>query len=262
MNKEKTKFISLGSRLRGIVGISTLGVKPNFFDYTPKEREMIFRAKMILYPSRNYAQLFTTIGKRIFPSLETHLYAEEKIMQTTLFNMLEIPHPRTKFYYHLHHDGVLKEFSFPFIGKLPRHSAGGRGVFMISNQEDLDRYLKHCPVAYIQEHLPHTRDLRVILINYDPILAYWRESPPGDFRTNVYQGGRISFDDIPREAIVLAQESARKCRFDDVGLDLIKCRGKWYVIEANMKYGREGLKMKGLNLKQIILKKLLSGNIS
>jgi hypothetical protein len=44
-------------------------------------------------------------------------------------------------------------------------------------------------------------------------------------------------------------------------MDLINSRGTWYVIEANMKYGRKGLMMKGLDLKEIMRQKLLSGEI-
>jgi len=47
-----------------------------------------------------------------------------------------------------------------------------------------------------------------------------------------------------------------------MGLDFIQDKGKWYLIEANMKYGREGLKMRGLNLKEIIRKKMLSGELT
>jgi len=53
-----------------------------------------------------------------------------------------------------------------------------------------------------------------------------------------------------------------KCRFDDVGMDLIRYKNNWYVIEANMKYGRKGLNMKGLDIKQLIRKKLLLGELT
>ncbi len=254
-------FIALGSRLRGVPEVLTLGVKPNFLDYTPQQRDLIFGAEVILFPTLNYAQFFTTMGKKIFPSLETHLYADEKIKQTTLFYMLNIPHPRTRIYYHLHHQDILKEFSFPFIGKLARRSAQGRGVFKIHNPEELDIYLRLTRVAYVQEYLPHERDLRVVLINYQPILAYWRVSQSGNFRTNLSQGGKINFDDIPLEGIRIAQECARKCKFDDVGMDLINSHRKWYVIEANAKYGRKGLKIKGLDLKEVMRQKLISGTL-
>ena len=256
------KFIALGSRLSGIPEVLTLGVRPNFKDYAPDERELMLNSGIILFPTLNYAQFFSTMGKKIFPSLETHLYADEKIKQTTLFYMLGIPHPRTRFYYHLHHKDILKDFSFPFIGKLPRCSAQGRGVFKINSKEELDKYLALAKTAYIQEFLPHERDLRVVLINYQPVLAYFRKSRPGDFRTNIFQGGKMYFDDIPTQGIMTARESAIKCKFDDVGMDLIYYRDKWHVIEANMKYGRKGLKMQGLDLKDIFRELLLSGRIN
>ena len=258
MKREKKKFIALGRRLQGIPDVLTLGVKPNFYDYTPLERDLILNARMILYPTQNYAQFFTTMGKKIFPSLETHLYADEKIKQTTLFYMLGIPHPWTRIYYHLHHSDIIKDFHFPFVAKLPRASSQGKGVFKINCHEDLAAYLKLTKVAYIQEYLPHSRDLRVILINYQPVLAYWRVCPPGNFRTNIFQGGTVSFDDIPSDILKIAEDVARKCHFDDVGLDFINRNEKWYLIEANMKYGRQALAKKGMNLKEILRDKLIA----
>ncbi|MBW2609032.1 MAG: RimK family alpha-L-glutamate ligase [Deltaproteobacteria bacterium] len=261
MKRDNTSYIALGSRLLGIPEVLTLGVKPNFYDYTVHERELIFNSDTILYPTLNYAQFFTTIGKKIFPSLETYIYADEKIKQTTLFNMLDIPHPRTRVYYHLHHGDILKDFSFPFIAKLPRRSSQGRGIFKINNVEELEKYSRLTSVAYIQEYMPPERDLRVILINYSTVLAYWRESPSKTFKTNIFQGGSINFEDIPEDGLNLAREYSRRCRFNDVGLDMMDVNGKWYLIEANMKYGRKGLRLKGMNLKEILRERLLSGEL-
>jgi ribosomal protein S6--L-glutamate ligase len=255
-------YVAIGSRLMGVPEVLTLGVKPNFHDYLPNEKKLILNTCLILYPTLNYAQFLSTLGKKIFPSLETYLYADEKIKQTTLFAMLGLQHPRTRIYYHLHHSDIPKEFGFPFVAKIPRASAQGRGVFKIQNEKELEGYLRLTKVAYIQEYLPHKRDLRIILINYKPVLAYWRESQQGNFRTNLFQGGTIHFKDIPDEPLVLAQEYSRKCRFNDVGLDFIFHHNKWYLIEANMKYGRKGLKTAGLALKEIIRDKLLSGELT
>ena len=262
MEDDKYPFIALGSRLKGVKEVLTLGVRPNFLDYTPEQRKLILDARLILFPTLNYAQFFTTLGKKIFPSLETYLYADEKIKQTTLFCMLGIPHPRTKIYYRRHHDEILKDFSFPFIAKIPRRSSRGRGVFKINNKKDLESYLMLTKTAYIQEYIPHKKDLRVVLINYDPVIAYWRIKKDGEFRTNLAQGGKISFMDVPEKAIYLAREWAQKCRFNDVGIDLIHYNDTWYVLEANMKYGRKGLVTKGMNIKEIFRKKLLSGELS
>ncbi len=256
------RYIALGSRLMGIPEVLTLGVKPNFLDYPPYERELILGSEIILYPTLNYAQFFTTMDKKIFPSLETYIYADEKIKQTTLFFMLGIPHPRTRVYFHLHHDNIGRDFDYPFIAKLPRRSSQGRGIFRISNGAELEDYLSLTPVAYIQEYIPHERDLRVILVNYKPVLAYWRERPSVDFKTNVYQGGTIHFQGIPDDGIYMAQTYAKKCKFNDVGLDMMYVKGEWYLIEANMKYGRKGLKLRGMDLKEIFREKLLSGELT
>ncbi len=261
MDEALTRFVAIGSRLKGVPEVLTLGLKPNFQDYTTAEKEALYNARLVLYPTLNYAQFLTTLGKKIFPSLETYLYADEKIKQTTLFYMAGIPHPHTRIYYSLHRKEILYDFAFPFIGKIPRNSARGRGVFKIENRKELDHYLNLTKIAYIQEYLPHERDLRVVIIQDEPILSYWRVSRPGDFRTNLSQGGKMDFDHIPGEGVKVALDAARKSRFNDVGLDLIYSGNRWFVIEANMQYGRKGLRMKGFDLKQVLRERLLSGKL-
>lgn len=261
MQQVYPKYVALGSRLVGIPEVETLGVKPNFHDYTQHEIEKIHAAECILYPSLNYAQYFTTMGKKIFPSVETYLYAGQKMKQTTLFNMLSIPHPKTKIYLKREFGSIENEFPFPFIAKIPRASSRGRGVFKITGSAELGEYLEKTKFAYIQEFIPHEKDLRVVLINYEPVLTYWRILPDGDFRTNLFQGGVIDFDNIPHDAVELAGEFARKCNFNDVGLDMLRCNGAWYLIEANMQYGREGFRKKNLVLKEVIRRKLLAGTL-
>ena len=72
----------------------------------------------------------------------------------------------------------------------------------------------------------------------------------------------MEFDGIPEDAVHLACKTARSCNFNDVGLDLIRSKGKWYLIEANMKYGRKGLRMRGMDLKVIMRDKLVSGELT
>jgi ribosomal protein S6--L-glutamate ligase len=257
----KAPYIALGSRLRGIPEVITLGVKPNFPDYTAEERNLIAKAPAVLYPTLNYAQYFTTIGKKIFPSIETYLYADDKIKQTTLFSMLDIPHPRTRFYFRPRAEIIMQDFSFPFVAKIPRASARGRGVFLVHNPDELKQYLHTSRIAYIQEYLTHDRDLRVVLINYKVIIAYWRLQASGDFRTNLHQGGTMDFNNIPAAALRLAEKYARACRFNDVGLDFLHSNNTWHLIEANMQYGRMGLTQKGIVLKEEIGKMLLAGEL-
>ena len=261
MEQVQHQYVAIGSRLVGVPEVLTLGVKANFHDYSPLEQQQILGARIILYPTLNYSQLFSTMGKRIFPSVETYLYADEKMKQTNLFNMLSIPHPRTRFYLQREFSRIENDFAYPFIAKIPRASARGRGVFKITDSMELERYLLKTKIAYIQEYIPHRKDLRVILINYEPVLAYWRIRSSEDFRTNLHQGGAIDFENVPHKIMPMVQEFARMCNFNDVGLDLLENGGNWYLLEANMQYGREGFKRKKMVLKEIIREKILAGTL-
>jgi len=135
--------VALGSRLRQCKNVTTLGVRPNFSDYSHAEQALIEKAGAIFYPTSFYADLFSAMGKKIFPSVHTYRFAQDKIRQTALFSLLNIPHPRTKiFYARRQRQKVLSEFDFPFIAKIPRGSSLGRGVFLIHNDQELEGLLR------------------------------------------------------------------------------------------------------------------------
>jgi ribosomal protein S6--L-glutamate ligase len=254
--------IAFSHRYKECPDVAVIQTRPNFSDYTAEEKELIRTAEKVYYPTPFYVDLFMTMGKAIFPGRETYVYSGDKIKQTTLFELLRIPHPRTRIYYGEQKKRIHKDFSFPFIAKIPRGSSMGRGVFLIRNKEELTRYLHRSPVAYVQEYLPLDRDLRVIAINNQMILSYWKMAPPGEFRNNLAQGASIDFNEIPEDALAFAVEVTRKCHFDDVGLDLCHTPEKgWMVLEANMNYGLQGLKEKGLDIRLVLRDLMVQGRI-
>ena len=93
------KVIALEARLRNCKNVLTLGVRPNFSDYSPREAELIRKADKIYYPTAFYADLFDAMGKATFPSYHTYKCAQDKIKQTALFDLLNLPHPRTRVFY-------------------------------------------------------------------------------------------------------------------------------------------------------------------
>ncbi len=259
--EEKKLRISLGKRLRSCPSFRSFGVMSNWEDYDFHVKELIQSADEIFYPSPLYDPLFRSLGKRVFPR-SYYYFMGNKIRQTDLFRLLEISHPRTRVYYGRHRQKrVLEDFSFPFVAKTPVGSSQGKGVFFIQNEEALMSYLNAHNPAYIQEYLPIDRDLRVVLIQGHVVHAYWRIHSPGNFRNNVAQGARISFDDIPEEGLAFARNVACRCRFDDVGLDVCYAHGRYYVIEANMVFGFEGFRRAGMDfydvLKQMDIEGLL-----
>jgi len=253
--KRADRKIAFESRLKGCSNVITLGVKPNFTDYNEEETALIKRADTIYYPTDFYADLFDSITKRTFPSYQTYRFAQDKIKQTALFNLSGIPHPRTRVFYGKQQKSKICEyFNYPFIGKNPTGSAMGRGVFLIKNKQDLEEYLSCVKVAYIQEYLPIDRDIRVVVIGTRVVHAYWRIAASGEFRTNIAMGAKISLDPVPEQALELARHIAYNCRLNDVGIDIMYYKDKPYVLEANMKYGKEGFRKAGIDYLKLMEK--------
>jgi ribosomal protein S6--L-glutamate ligase len=254
--------VALGARLLQSKIVTTLGFKPNFCDYTDLEMGLIHRAPTIYWPTAFYAGLFSVMGKKTFPSVDNYAFALDKIKQTALFKLLDIPHPRTRIFYGKNQKKSITEFfSFPFIAKIPRGSSRGKGVFLIKTQKDLDDYLKIPGPAYIQEYLPVERDMRVIVIGRQIVLAFWRRAKNNEFRTNISQGGTIDFSDLSSRAMDLALDTARRCNWDDVGLDIMEYQEKPMVIEANMKYGTKGFKAAGIDYTKMLERLIVTGKI-
>lgn len=247
------KAIALEARLRHCRNVMTLGVRPNFSDYSHREADLIRKAQKIYYPTTFYAELFDAMGKITFPSYHTYKCVQDKIKQTALLNLLEIPHPQTRvFYGKRQKNAICDHFKFPFVAKVPRGSAMGRGVYLIKNNDDLRSYCSLSGPAYIQEYLPCDRDMRIVIIGKEIIHAYWRIAPEGEFRSNVAVGATIQLDPVPEQALDLALDTAKKCRWDDVGIDIIAHAGRLYVLEANMKYGREGFRQAGIDYTKLM----------
>ena len=247
------RALALEHRLRDCRNVRTLGVRTNFLDYTSEEILAIQQAPKIYYPSVFYADLFDAMGKDIFPSYHTYKCVQDKIKQTALFNLLNIPHPTTRvFYGQRRMEKIIRFFSFPLIAKIPRGSALGRGVFLVHDKEQLAEYLEQTPVAYIQEYLALNRDVRVVVIGREVVHAYWRVAAKGEFRSNVALGGKVSLEKVPQKARELALHTAQSCGWNDVGIDICEVNDQFVVLEANMKYGKEGFRQAGIDYIQLM----------
>ncbi len=258
----KTRALALESRLKQCKNVLTLGVKTNFEDYTDKEIQLILSAKKIYYPTTFYADLFDAIGKKTFPSYHTYKCVQDKVKQSALFKLAGLPHPKTRvFYGKRKHNLITEHFKFPFIAKQATGSALGKGVFLIQNREDLKAYTANRHVMYIQQYLPIDRDLRVVVMGNKVVCAYWRIAKKGEFRSNVSLGGTISFDHVPEKALELALETCRRCGWDDVGIDICEHDGRFYLIEANMKYGKAGFRAAGIDYYKMMERMIENGEI-
>ena len=251
-----SRKVVLGKRLRGSGELTPLGVRPNVEDYSDAELDLLRAADTVYYPSGLYEAVFLALGKRVFPA-NSHALLGDKIKQTALFTLLDIPHPRTRIYYGPGKAGrILRDFPLPFVAKVPRGSSQGRGVFLVRTAADLTRYLERASPAYIQEYLAIDRDLRVVVLDGKVLHAYWRIARPGEFRTNVTQGATVAFEGIPRDALQFAERVANRCGFGEAGLDIFPVNGRYLVLEANMMYGLQGFAAANLDAYALIRDRL------
>ncbi|MGD9310669.1 MAG: RimK family alpha-L-glutamate ligase [Desulfosarcina sp.] len=256
------QVLAMEARLRGCRNVRTIGVRPNFSDYSQEEKGWIRESATIYYPTAFYADLFDALGKATFPSYHTYKCVQDKIKQSALLQLAKLPHPRTRVFYGKRQKSKITQyFSYPFIAKEPRGSAMGRGVYLIANRDDLDAYIHNRHVAYIQQYLPIDRDIRAVVIGEQVVHAYWRIAAEGEFRTNVARGGRISLDPVPDAALALARRAAQRCRWNDVGIDICCHQGQYSILEANMKYGREGFRAAGIDYFQMMERMIDDGQI-
>ncbi|SFM99248.1 ATP-grasp domain-containing protein [Thermodesulforhabdus norvegica] len=208
-------------------------------------------ASDVFYPGQVLDPLFKALGKRVFPG-NFYSFMGNKIRQSLLFQWLGIPHPRTKIYYGARkEERILRDFSFPFVGKRAVGGSQGKEVFLIRDEKELETYLSLYHPAYVQEYIPASRDLRIVVFAGHVIHAYWRIGKPGDFRHNVSRGGSVEFENIPEDALEFARWVAERCGFDEVGLDILPRGESYLVLEANMVYGLEGFRRRGLDINKI-----------
>ncbi|MFP4349081.1 MAG: RimK family alpha-L-glutamate ligase, partial [Desulfococcaceae bacterium] len=59
----------------------------------------------------------------------------------------------------------------------------------------------------------------------------------------------------------LALNTARSCGWDDVGIDICAFDGWFYVLEANMKYGKEGFRQAGIDYTRLMETLIENGEI-
>ncbi len=101
--------------------------------------------------------------------------------------------------------------------------------------------------AFLQELIDGTdgrsRDARVYVVGEQVVGAMYRFAQEGEWRTNVSLGGDVenATEDLPAEALDVAQQAADVVGLDYAGVDLIPAADGWKVLEVNPTAGFRGL---------------------
>ncbi len=167
---------------------------------------------------------------RFIPSIETQ-FANKSKENVTLFckkHNLSIPH--TEIFYDKEEGyKYLKTCKYPQIIKRSYGPSnyGGYYVHKVDSYEESVALLeekKYNPI-YTQNAIPlkYSGDIRVMLIGHKPVCAFWRFSGEGQWITNTSQGGSMSYDNVPMNALELAVEASKAAKAEywacDIAID-------------------------------------------
>ena len=189
------------------------------------------------------------MGKCCYPDFAMAMLYEDKILQFELLKLRGLPVVET-FISHSYEETLrtIPHLHYPVVAKLVTGS-GSAGIELIRNEKaarDIVRrafsfagrrtywpYHKQKDYIYFQRFIPDAEsDLRVIIVG-DAACGYYRDVPKGEFRASGMQTQRNA--DLPKEALLVAREVAKKLGLFSVAVDMLYDRVKqaYLIIEIS-----------------------------
>lgn len=168
--------------------------------------------------------------------LATQRYIESKFSSLLKFSQAGLPMPKTLQILDEKKLKILvKTLRFPLIAK-KQMSSKGQGVFKIENFTQLKKIIKNLDLAKIifQKYIPSNFDIRVLVVGEKVLGAIKRTAKKGDFRSNVFQGGKAEIYPLSAKLKNLALKAAKISGNDIAGVDIMISRnGQAYILESN-----------------------------
>lgn len=179
---------------------------------------------------------------RFVPSIETQFSNKSKENVTLFCKKFDLAIPKTKIFYNQEkgYKYLKEKASYPQIIKRSYGPSnyGGYFVHKANNFKEAKKLLdekKYNPI-YTQNaiDLKDSGDIRVMLIGHKPICAFWRYSGKNQWITNTSQGGSMSYDNVPMNALELAVKASKAAKAEYWACDIAICAktGKAYILEC------------------------------
>lgn len=179
---------------------------------------------------------------RFVPSLQSQFSNKSKENVTLFCQKHRLSIPKTKIfrdktagYHYLKHKATYPQIIKRSYGP---SNYGGYYVHKVNHFNEAQQLLekkKYHPI-YTQDaiDLKHSGDLRIMLIGHKPICAFWRFSGKGEWITNTSQGGTMSYNNVPMEALELAVKASKAAKAEywacDIAIDAKT--NKPYILEC------------------------------
>jgi RimK family alpha-L-glutamate ligase len=132
-------------------------------------------------------------------------------------------------------DSVYGKFKTPYIAKSIEGSRG-KQIFLIEDKADIPKLVSAFGLGklLVQRYVPVNEDVRIIVIGNRVIGGMKRVSPAGGFRANVAQGAFTEEVAVTAEMEDLAKRAAKVFNAEFAGVDLIRYKGTYYILEVNI----------------------------
>ena len=230
------KLVAIAPFLRFCPQVMTLGVKASMGDYTPAERRLLLSAGRILFPTPRFAGILEAAGKETFPSDFTYTVQKSRLIQETLFQFLNCPHPYTRIYYGHQKRSIPESFSFPFRAMGPKLRDS---VLTVSNMSDLRIVSEIYNPLLVQEILNYQELFRLVFIGYQCVGIIKRGS-----RETIGRAGRpmaagsgrdigVSPECFSREIVSRLEKLLEAARINMIAAEVGLISGDWRLIELN-----------------------------
>lgn len=128
---------------------------------------------------------------------------------------------------------ILKKISFPIIAK-PVRGQKGKNIHKFEKIKEAKDFFKKNPKGYlIQEYCKIDGDLRVFVVGKKVLGAIKRFVIKGDFRSNASLGARAEKYKVDNKLREVALSAAKTMEYEIAGVDIIKHKGQYFVLEVN-----------------------------
>lgn len=156
-------FVALGTFLKDCPHIITLGLRPQFKDYTIEEQNLIRNSPLVFFPTSKYVSVFQGAGKLTFPSPYSYHFRKRRFLQWTLASYLDIPRLKTRCYARdTQAKVILKDFSLPLrVLNLTNDRSPG---IIVKDEKKLEIILKSMPRLTLIQEIPEKVVTEVSLI--------------------------------------------------------------------------------------------------
>lgn len=169
------------------------------------------------------------------PVLAESTESEEKVTQAVLLSLNNIPLPKsiicTSESFVKNRESIIEQLNFPCV--LKKAGSQGRCVWKVDTEKTLlNRLFRHKELFMIQEYIPNSFDIRVIVYKNEVLGAIKRSSTDA-FYNNVSRGGFVDSVELTEEEKDIALRSAKACGVDFAGVDVVRSERGPLVFEVN-----------------------------